>query len=102
MTLCILNAIDRFYPVVIVCFMYRIRCLQTELPLNKRDQRGIIHCQHLCVQTQKDLSRTDEHAKRRSRLKYWRELSLTEIRIQIASAVTTSLKNWTSLQNKFV
>src|SRR6218665_3398554 len=81
--------------------MYRIRCLQTELPLNKRDQRGIIHCQHLRVQTQKDLSRTDEHAKRRSRLKYWRELSLTGILIQIACAVTTSLKNWVSLRNKF-
>src|SRR6218665_2756923 len=97
MTLYILNAIDRSYLVVLVCFMYRIRCLLTSMErlLNK------IHCQHLRVQTQKDLSRTDEHAKRRSRLKYWKELSLTEIRIQIASAVTTSLKNWTSLQNKF-
>src|SRR6218665_3151744 len=69
--------------------------------VDKRDQRGIIHCQHQRVQTQKALSRTGEHAKRRSLLKYWKELSLTGIRIQIASAVTTSLKNWVSLQNKF-
>src|SRR6218665_813672 len=97
MTLCILKAIDRFYPVVIVCFMYRIRCLLTSMErlLNK------IHCQHLRFQTQKDLSRADEHEKRRSLLKYWRELSLTGILIQIASAVTTSLKNWISLRNKF-
>src|SRR6218665_575683 len=97
MTLCILNAIDRSYLAVLVCFMYRIRCLLTSMErrLNK------IHCQYLRVETQTTLSRKDKHAKRSSRLKYWKELSLTGTRIQIASAVTTSLKNWVSLRNKF-
>src|SRR6218665_1762992 len=99
MTLCILNAIDRYYLVVLVCFMYRMRCLLTSMKrlLNKT----LIQCQHLRIQTQTTLNRKDEHERRSNRLKYWKEPSFTGIRIQIATAMPTSLRNWASLRNKF-